>query len=471
MSTEKSNGGYHSLKVGKFDHSSTTPRAMRWREWENRLRYAFGSAYPLLANQTSESLDPSKYWWGLTWSPLLDFERFDADQEQKLYVDFQKAQYSLLHVLSENFGMHDKQIIADHDPVQLVEKLKVKYTVEWDRDLEFFPNRPGWTPTMWMTTWLPFGYMCLHNIAAKYIDTGVTDAITKHDAYVASKTFTPSNITKWVSGVEHAWAGWRNTVTDPEHMAAVELLQEILSSDNEDWKSWAYSFATQQGDKPYTVADLMEKVVNQDKLLNAGGTKKKATALLAGHGLSRPSFKSKNGKKGKQKKRCATKDCKNVVKVHFHKFCDPCFTSRKEKSSADDSSALNDVPAAVRANTAARKINVLKKKMAQANSKAKREGLLNEANALVATLETAMQKKNKKKKVQVAQEEEEEEEAGLAEVLVAAHATSNEPNPSPTSKPKKKKKKTAQDDESDRMLASCTVQRFAGCSVPSKLSM
>lgn len=471
MSTEKSNGGYHSLKVGKFDHSSTTPRAMRWREWENKLRYAFGSAYPLLANQTSESLDPSKYWWGLTWSPLLNFERFDADQEQKLYVDFQKAQYSLLHVLSENFGMHDKQIIADHDPVQLVEKLKVKYTVEWDRDLEFFPNRPGWTPTMWMTTWLPFGYMCLHNIAAKYIDTGVTDAITKHDAYVASKTFTPSNITKWVSGVEHAWAGWRNTVTDPEHMAAVELLQEILSSDNEDWKSWAYSFATQQGDKPYTVADLMEKVVNQDKLLNAGGTKKKATALLAGHGLSRPSFKSKNGKKGKQKKRCATKDCKNVVKVHFHKFCDPCFTSRKEKSSADDSSALNDVPAAVRANTAARKINVLKKKMAQANSKAKREGLLNEANALVATLENAMKKKNKKKKVQIAPEEEEEEEAGLAEVLVAAHATSNEPNPSPTSKPKKKKKKTAQDDESDRMLASCTVQRFAGCSVPSKLSL
>jgi hypothetical protein len=98
------------------------------------------------------------------------------------------------------------------------------------------------------------------------------------------------------------------------------------------------------------------------------------------------------------------------------------------------------------------------------HQKSKREKLLNEANALVATLEDAVNKKNKKKKV-------EEEEAGLAEVLVAAHATSNEPNPSPTSKPKKKKKKTAQDDESDRMLASCTVQRFAGCSVPSKLSL
>ncbi len=82
MSTnEKSNGGFHSLKVSKFDHSSTTPRVQRWRGWVNKLRYAFGSGYPLLANQTSESLDPSKYWWGLTWSPLLDFENFNTEQE------------------------------------------------------------------------------------------------------------------------------------------------------------------------------------------------------------------------------------------------------------------------------------------------------------------------------------------------------------------------------------------------------
>jgi hypothetical protein len=47
MSTnEKSNGGFHSLKVSKFDHSSTTPRVTRWREWVVKLRYAFGSAYP-----------------------------------------------------------------------------------------------------------------------------------------------------------------------------------------------------------------------------------------------------------------------------------------------------------------------------------------------------------------------------------------------------------------------------------------
>jgi hypothetical protein len=57
----------------------------------------------------------------------------------------------------------------------------------------------------------------------------------------------------------------------------------------------------------------------------------------------------------------------------------------------------------------------------------------------------------------------------LAEVLVAAHATSDKPKSSP--KPKSKKKKTAQDDGLDRTLASCIVQRFAGCSVPSNLSL
>ena len=157
----------------------------------------------------------------------------------------------------------------------------------------------------------------------------------------------------------------------------------------------------------------MEKVVNQDKLLNAGGTKKKATALLAGHGISRPAFKPKGSKKGKQKKRCATKDCKNIVKVHFHKFCDACFSSRKKKSSADDSSALDDVPAAVREKSHARKLKSFKKKMAQKSSvknKSKREDLLHEANALLASFGDAVNKKNKKNKI----EDEEGEEAGLA---------------------------------------------------------
>jgi hypothetical protein len=106
------------------------------------------------------------------------------------------------------------------------------------------------------------------------------------------------------------------------------------------------------------------------------------------------------------------------------------------------------------------------RKMAQMSSvrnKQKREALLHEANALLASCGDAVNKKNKKNKI-----DEEEHEAGLAELPVDTHATSEMPISSPKSKPKKKK--TAQD-ELDRTLAHCTVQRFAGCSVPSNYAL
>ena len=98
---------------------------------------------------------------------------------------------------------------------------------------------------------------------------------------------------------------------------------------------------------------------------------------------------------------------------------------------------------------------------------AKREALLQEANALVALLGDANKKTKNKKNLQI--EDDEEQEAGLAELPVDMHATSDMPISSP--KPKPKKKKAAQDDELDRTLARCTVQRFAGCSVPSNFSL
>ena len=97
--------------------------------------------------------------------------------------------------------------------------------------------------------------------------------------------------------------------------------------------------------------------------------------------------------------------------MHFHKFCDDCFSSRKEKSSAEnESSALDDVPAAVREQNHNRKLTVLKKKVAQISSvrnRQKREALLQQANALLADMADAPVKKNKKNKI----EDEEEHEA------------------------------------------------------------
>jgi phenylalanyl-tRNA synthetase alpha subunit len=151
--------------------------------------------------------------------------------------------------------------------------------------------------------------------------------------------------------------------------------------------------------------------------------------------------------------------------VFFHKFCDDCYSSRKEKSSAEnESSALDDVPATVREQNHNRKLTSLKKKMAQMSSvrnKQKREALLQQANALLADMTDALSKKNKKKK------DEEEHEAGLAELTVDAPATGELSIHAPKPKPKK----TAQDDELSRTLARCTVQRFASCSVPSNFTL
>ena len=107
---------------------------------------------------------------------------------------------------------------------------------------------------------------------------------------------------------------------------------------------------------------------------------------------------------------------------------------------------------------------VLKKKMAQLGSvknKKKREALLHEANALLVDMADALVKKNKK----IEPQEEDEEEAGVAELPDNTHAPSAPPNPKP------KKTKKTQNDELDRALAHCTVQRFAGCPVPSNFAL
>jgi hypothetical protein len=99
--------------------------------------------------------------------------------------------------------------------------------------------------------------------------------------------------------------------------------------------------------------------------------------------------------------------------------------------------------------------------MSSVRNKQKREALLQQANALLADMTEAPAKKSKKKI------KEEEPEAGLAEL------TDNAPPTGGLSihvhKPKPKKK--AQVDELDRMLAGCTVQRFAGSLVPSHFSL
>ena len=99
--------------------------------------------------------------------------------------------------------------------------------------------------------------------------------------------------------------------------------------------------------------------------------------------------------------------------------------------------------------------------MSTVRNKQKHEALLQQTNALLADMSDTPATKNKKKI------SEEEPEAGLAELAVNAPTTGE----LSTHAPKPKPKKMAQDDELDRMFAGCTVQRFAGSSVPSHFSL
>ena len=99
--------------------------------------------------------------------------------------------------------------------------------------------------------------------------------------------------------------------------------------------------------------------------------------------------------------------------------------------------------------------------MSSNRNKSKREALLQQANAVLADMADAPVKKNKKKI------NEEEHEIGLADLTIDTPTTGE----LSTHALKPKPKKTAQDDELDRMLAGCTVQRFAGSSAPSNYSL
>ena len=59
---------------------------------------------------------------------LFDFDNVLAKEEHQCWPYSQKDQYSLMDVLSVNFATHEKQIIADHDPLVLTEKVTRQFS-------------------------------------------------------------------------------------------------------------------------------------------------------------------------------------------------------------------------------------------------------------------------------------------------------------------------------------------------------
>lgn len=464
----------HRIRVSAFPHNGTQPRAEKWRDWVQQLETAFGEQFPLLACQLSHKPNPAEDFWGMPFHSLHDLEVMLDEEKEKLLTQFLKAQYSVLNVLTQNFAKHQKQIIASHSQTALTKTCKDNF--KWEDDNNNL-------------CWLPFGYACLHAIAAKYDDQGVTDAIAKYTHFANAKSFKPSDVPAWASTLEHAWSSWHNTVTDPSHMAAVEILRDILECDQDDWKAWALQFSLRQGSDPYTVDTLIEKVLAQDKLTHAGKSSHKPVAMLANAGRNKHVFK--------KPKVCIKNGCKNKVSNPRFRFCDDCFVPR-----SNEDAALADVPKKVRFENRERKMKQFRSKIAQLNNKRKqfdKSAFLAEATALLADAMddnasaddhvTAAAPKKKKKKTASA-------EANVAEANVLAlnfdqQAALGEPKPE---KKKKKKKKgvlarlpgktglalkaskplnkgkkaitPGQAHFATSMLDGCVTQKFAGCDLP-----
>jgi hypothetical protein len=480
------------LHVSKFPHSSTDQsRSEKWRDWDGLLQSAFGELHPLLAAQYSFKCDPTKDYFGLPWHKMLNVEKLDADKEVALHTQFMKAQYGLYHVLRDNFASHEKQIINMHTPDNLAKIYAEKY--KWDEE-------------HLNLTWLPFGYLCKEAIGAKYEDSGVTDALSKLNAFNDAKAFSFTDVQKWASTLGHAWHEYETAITDPSHMAAVETLHQIIHSGNDDWRNWALQFSLKQGSKAYTIDNFLEKVITQDKLM------KSASKTTKGHAQAMLAVK-RNPNPFKKKGICTKPGCSRKTSNRQHKFCDVHYSRDKNNNNAEK--VLADVPKRVRFDTHAKKLSHFKKKLAELKNRQKdNEAFIAEATALVAdaigedvsaddddssAVDDSKKKKRRRKKKPSA-------EANVAEALVVEPSMPSMPSKSksttqaskaPTLQPKSSLSKkvlgrggiTIQLKPSGRkvnkgnaasgasngkapkaliasMLDGCVTHKFAGCDLP-----
>jgi hypothetical protein len=190
MSMSKFKDSDKGLNVPKFYHSLTYSKGEKWRKWMTLFSSAFGQ-HPM------------------------SLRMLGADETyEKLVVQFTRSQYAIYHTLSLNFLTHQRQIIEEHSPIELKRTMMQKDN--WPQDDEHI-------------TFLPFGLLFLRAMANKYEDSGVTDALHKYESYTLAKPLKPGIVSVWISNLLHAWTTWHNSIKDPEFMAAVEILQQVIN--------------------------------------------------------------------------------------------------------------------------------------------------------------------------------------------------------------------------------------------------
>jgi hypothetical protein len=79
------------------------------------------------------------------------------------------------------------------------------------------------------------------------------------------------NPLKWTSVVEAAWHDLQGRIKrfDPEALAALELVLDVYNSGDPQWAQWATSFYEQHNDRAFTVAEVLQSVIDRHDLHSA----------------------------------------------------------------------------------------------------------------------------------------------------------------------------------------------------------
>jgi hypothetical protein len=148
----------------------------------------------------------------------------------------------------------------------------------------------------------------------------------------------------WTSVVEAAWHDLQGGIKrfDPEALAALELVFDIYNSGDHQWGQWATNFYEQHNDRAFTVADVLQSVIDRHGLHFAVSASHFSPSHSTGkHFRCRDLTPAVNMIEEFVAKACASCGKHFKPKAAQHMMCDGCFSRRDKKapklSSADTS--------------------------------------------------------------------------------------------------------------------------------------
>ena len=198
----------------------------------------------------------------------------DANEDEAWF----KMQVWLLQFLIRDFKESDSDIIDTHDPQ--IFKMRLVQEDDWSADSKH-------------VRFAPFATTCLHAISKRYLEQTSSHLIGKLKSFVVARTSFGKHVKnplKWTSTVEAAWHHLQGGIKrfDPEVLTALELVLDIYNSGDHQWGQWATSFYEQHNDRAFTVAEVLQSVIDRHGLHYAVSASHSSSSHSTGKHLRDP---------------------------------------------------------------------------------------------------------------------------------------------------------------------------------------